>query len=395
MERVVELDAVTRRYGGRRRPVLALREVSLSVSTGTFVAVMGATGSGKSTLLQCAAGLDRPTGGRIRLAGRDISRMRESTLTRLRRDRVGFVFQDYNLLSELTVRQNVVLPRRLGGPPQRPTDQVLAEVGLAGLAARPVGELSGGQRQRVAIARALAGRPAVVFADEPTGALDPTTGSQVLRLLRGSVDRDGTTVVMVTHDPAAAAWSNRLVLLRAGTVAADSLAVRAQAFSGAMVPLVLAVSFTLVQVLQHATSVHIHGRPDPVADVWLNFSGTAVYVTFAAVAAVNTLVTVLLSRRRELAAIRLAGATRPRALAIVLCEAAVVTGIGLALAASVATATLLPILHASLGTWMPYLQPEPLAAIVLTTAAVVGLGTAVPAAIVLHRPPVETVTVAS
>jgi putative ABC transport system ATP-binding protein len=198
-----------------------LRGVSLSVPAGAFVAVMGATGSGKSTLLHCAAGLDRPSGGRIRLAGQDISGMREGALTRLRRDRVGFVFQDYNLLSELTVRQNVALPRRLGGPPQRPMDQVLAEVGLAGLAGRPVGGLSGGQRQRVAIARALAGRPAVVFADEPTGALDPTTGGQVLRLLRGSVDRDGTAVVMVTHDPAAAAWSDRLVLLHEGTVAAD------------------------------------------------------------------------------------------------------------------------------------------------------------------------------
>jgi putative ABC transport system ATP-binding protein len=221
MENVVELAGVSRKYGTRRQCVTALLDVWLAVPAGTFVAVMGATGSGKSTLLHCAAGLDRPTSGTVRLAGQDVTRMREGALTRLRRDRVGFVFQSYNLLSELTVRQNVRLPHRLGGPRPRPLDEVLAEVGLAGMAKRPVGELSGGQRQRVAIARALAGRPAVVFADEPTGALDPTTGGQVLRLLRDCVDREGVTVVMVTHDPAAAAWSDRLVLLREGRLAAD------------------------------------------------------------------------------------------------------------------------------------------------------------------------------
>ena len=217
MESVVELAGVGRRY----RQVVALREISLAVPAGQFVAVMGATGSGKSTLLHCAAGLDRPTTGRVRLAGREITRMREARLTRLRRDRVGFVFQSYNLLSELTVGQNVLLPARLGGPRARDPEQVLAAVGLGGLGRRPVGELSGGQRQRVAIARALVTGPAVIFADEPTGALDPTTGGQILALLRAAVD-DGVTVVMVTHDPASAAWSDRLVLLREGTVASDS-----------------------------------------------------------------------------------------------------------------------------------------------------------------------------
>jgi len=220
MDDVLELTGVTRRFG-RAGPV-ALRDVSLRVPAGSFVSVMGATGSGKSTLLHCAAGLDRPTAGTVRLAGRDISRMRERTLTRLRRDRIGFVFQSYNLLSELTVRQNVLLPFRLGGPRGRPLAEVLARVGLAGLEQRPVGELSGGQRQRVAIARALVTAPTVVFADEPTGALDPTTGGQVLRLLRDAVDRDGLTVVMVTHNPLAAAVSDRLVLLRDGRLAADS-----------------------------------------------------------------------------------------------------------------------------------------------------------------------------
>jgi putative ABC transport system ATP-binding protein len=139
----------------------------------------------------------------VRLAGHDVTRMREARLTKLRRDRVGFVFQAYNLLSELTVRQNVALPGRLGGPRTRKVDDVLATVGLGGMGRRPVGELSGGQRQRVAIARALVTAPAVIFADEPTGALDPTNGGQVLALLRQAVDRDAVAVVIVTHDPAA------------------------------------------------------------------------------------------------------------------------------------------------------------------------------------------------
>jgi putative ABC transport system ATP-binding protein len=219
MDSVISLTSVSRRYP---RGVRALREVSLDVPAGQFVAVMGATGSGKSTLLHCAAGLDRPDGGRVRLAGHDITRMREARLTRLRRDRAGFVFQAYNLLSELTVRQNVALPARLGGPRARTVDEVLAQVGLAGLGERPVGELSGGQRQRVAVARALVTAPTVIFADEPTGALDPATGARILALLRAAADRDGVAVLMVTHDPAAAAWSDRLVLLREGAVVGDA-----------------------------------------------------------------------------------------------------------------------------------------------------------------------------
>jgi putative ABC transport system ATP-binding protein len=220
---VVWVREVTRHFGPAEAGVWALRDVSLRVAAGSFVAVMGATGSGKSTLLHCAAGLDRPSSGMVTLVGRNITRMREATLTRLRRDRVGFVFQSYNLLSELTVAQNVLLPSRLGGPAVRRGDleRLLTAVGLGGLGGRWVGELSGGQRQRVAVARALVTRPAVVFADEPTGALDPTTGGQVLGLLREAVDRDGVTVVMVTHDPTSAAVSDRLVLLRAGRVVAD------------------------------------------------------------------------------------------------------------------------------------------------------------------------------
>jgi putative ABC transport system ATP-binding protein len=216
MDDVVVLESVSRRFGA----LTALHDVSLRVPAGCFVAVMGSTGSGKSTLLHCAAGLDRPTSGRVWLAGHD-TRMPEGRLTRLRRDRVGFVFQAYNLLSELTVRQNVAMPVRLGGPGKRDVDDVLDSVGLGGLGRRPVGELSGGQRQRVAVARALVTGPAVIFADEPTGALDPTTGGQILGLLRDAVDRDGVTVVMVTHDPAAAAWTDRVILLRRGEIVAD------------------------------------------------------------------------------------------------------------------------------------------------------------------------------
>jgi putative ABC transport system ATP-binding protein len=221
---VLEMAGVGRHYGPAGGGTWALRDVSLRVRAGTFVAVMGATGSGKSTLLHCAAGLDRPTRGTVRLVGRDITRAREASLTRLRRDRIGFVFQSYNLLSELTVRQNVLLPSRLGGPRVSAADveQALSAVGLAGAGPLRVGELSGGGRQRVAVARALVTRPAVVFADEPTGALDPTTGGRVLRLLRDAVDRAGVTVVMVTHDPTAAQISDRLLLLRAGRLVADA-----------------------------------------------------------------------------------------------------------------------------------------------------------------------------
>jgi putative ABC transport system ATP-binding protein len=157
----VSLEAVARRYGTRHAGVWALRKVSLSVPAGSFVAVMGATGSGKSTLLRCAAGLDRPASGTVRLVGRDITRMRQAALTRLRRDRVGFVFQSYNLLSELTVTQNVLLPSRLGGPKVTSSDlgRLLAAVGLSGLGRRRVGELSGGEQQRVGPRPASAGVP--------------------------------------------------------------------------------------------------------------------------------------------------------------------------------------------------------------------------------------------
>jgi putative ABC transport system ATP-binding protein len=220
---VLQMVDVIRRFRSAGSEVLALAGVSLAVGPGEFIAVMGATGSGKSTLLSCAAGLDRVSSGRVRLVDREIGELGERALSRLRRGSVGFVFQSYNLLSELTVAQNVLLPQRLGGPRARSLADVLHAVGLSGTERRPVGELSGGQRQRVAIARALCTGPRVIFADEPTGALDPTTGAAVLRLLRRAVDEDGVTVVMVTHDPAAAAVADRLVLLRDGRIVGDGV----------------------------------------------------------------------------------------------------------------------------------------------------------------------------
>jgi putative ABC transport system ATP-binding protein len=239
----VRLEDVTCRFGDGAHAVLALDRVTVGVGAGMFVAVMGATGSGKSTLLNCAAGLGRPTAGMVHLVGRRTDVLGERALTRLRRDHVGFVFQSYNLLSELTVAQNVLLPRRLGAPRGRSLADVLAAVGLAGFEDRAVGELSGGQRQRVAVARALSTRPRVIFADEPTGALDPTTGAQVLGLLRRAVDNEGVTVVMVSHDPLAAAVSDRLLLLLAGRIVDDrptpdaaSIAALLRAVSGASTP---------------------------------------------------------------------------------------------------------------------------------------------------------------
>jgi putative ABC transport system permease protein len=178
-----------------------------------------------------------------------------------------------------------------------------------------------------------------------------------------------------------------------GVLAADSLAVRAKALSGALVPLVLAVAFAAVKVVTHTTSARVHGVPDPAPELWTEYTGTGVYVVFAAVAAVNTLATVLLARRRELAVIRLVGASRVRALGVVICEASVVMVTGLVVAVVVALVTVVPMLHGVLGTWRPYLPPGYLAAGVAAVAALVGLGTAVPALVAMRRPPVESVAV--
>ncbi|NEY32488.1 ATP-binding cassette domain-containing protein [Streptomyces sp. PRKS01-65] len=216
----IELRAVRRQYGPKGARVTALDGVSLAFPRGTFTAVMGPSGSGKSTLLQCAAGLDRPTSGSVRLGETELTGLGERRLTRLRRERIGFVFQAYNLLPSLTAAQNVALPLRLAGRRPRGAEvrEVLGRVGLAERAGHRPAELSGGQQQRVALARALITRPEVLFGDEPTGALDPASGREVLALLRGMADAEGRTIVMVTHDPEAAAWADRVVFLAGGRV---------------------------------------------------------------------------------------------------------------------------------------------------------------------------------
>ena len=220
VSQAVELWSVTKRYGTGERAVPALDLVTVAFAPASFTAVMGPSGSGKSTLLHCAAGLDRVTSGRVVIDGVDLASLKEKALTRLRRERVGFVFQSFNLVAALSAEQNVALPLRLAGrrPSRAQTLAALTEVGLADRASHRPSELSGGQQQRVAIARALVARPAVLFADEPTGALDNASSREVLRLLRAAVDRHAQTVVMVTHDPLAAAHADRVLFLADGRI---------------------------------------------------------------------------------------------------------------------------------------------------------------------------------
>ncbi|MGY0233295.1 ABC transporter ATP-binding protein [Longispora urticae] len=223
MDDGVRLESLSRTYGTGSTVVTALDGVTLDFGAGTFTAIMGPSGSGKSTLLHCAAGLDRPTGGRVLVAGKDLTGLDETELTLLRRDRIGFVFQSFNLLPALTAEQNVGLPIRLAGrkPDKAAVLGVLKDLGLADRAGHRPSELSGGQQQRVAIARALVTRPAVLFADEPTGALDAKTGRDLLALLRRLVDEQGQTIIMVTHDPVVAAHAHRVVFLADGKLAGE------------------------------------------------------------------------------------------------------------------------------------------------------------------------------
>ncbi|ADD41937.1 ABC transporter ATP-binding protein [Stackebrandtia nassauensis] len=213
----VRLTEVTKKYRGG---VTALDHVSLPVPRGTFLAVMGPSGSGKSTLLHCAAGLDVPTDGSVHIGDTEISGLSETKRTMLRRERVGFVFQAYNLVPSLSVSDNITLPLRLAGarPDHDWLRTLVAHIGLEGLLNRRPAELSGGQQQRAAVARALVARPDVVFADEPTGALDLHTAGEVLDLLRRLADDFGQTVVMVTHDPGAAARAHEAVVMADGRI---------------------------------------------------------------------------------------------------------------------------------------------------------------------------------
>jgi len=212
----LRLVQVSKTYGTGENPVRALDDVSVSLAAGTFTAIMGPSGSGKSTFLQCAAGLDQPTAGRVFIDGAELTGGSETKLTKFRRQHIGFIFQQFNLLPTLTVLQNVTLPLRLAG---KRAIQILDRVGLRERIDHRPAELSGGQQQRVAIARALVTNPSVIFADEPTGALDSRSARNVLTLLAEAVHEFGQTVVMVTHDPVAAAYADSVVFLADGRIA--------------------------------------------------------------------------------------------------------------------------------------------------------------------------------
>ena len=217
---VVVADAVTRRYGAGDTAVDALKGVSLGVGQGKLTAVMGPSGSGKSTLMHILAGLDKPTSGTVEIDGTEITTLKDSDLTKLRRKHIGFVFQFFNLLPMLTAEENILLPLELAGrtPEHAWVEELIAKVGLRDRRAHRPSELSGGQQQRVAIARALVSKPTVVFADEPTGNLDSTTSAEILALLRDSVSSYGQTTVMVTHDAHAAAIADRILFLADGNI---------------------------------------------------------------------------------------------------------------------------------------------------------------------------------
>ncbi|MET0304610.1 MAG: ABC transporter ATP-binding protein [Solirubrobacterales bacterium] len=221
---VVIATDVSRRYGEGEAAVDALVDVSTGFDAGRFTAIMGPSGSGKSTLMHILAGLDKPTAGTVVLDGEEITALDDGELTKLRRDKLGFVFQFFNLLPVLTAEENLVLPLSIAGrkPDAAWLDQLVRTVGLEDRRTHRPAELSGGQQQRVAVARALVSKPAVVFADEPTGNLDSKASADVLRLLRQAVDEFGQTVIMVTHDPAAAAHADRLITLRDGKVVHDA-----------------------------------------------------------------------------------------------------------------------------------------------------------------------------
>jgi len=219
----VRASGLRKVYGTGETAVQALRDVEVTFARGEFTAIMGPSGSGKSTLMHILAGLDRPTSGSVVLDDVEITTLDDRKLTELRRERVGFVFQSFNLLPVLDARENIVLPLSIAGKRPDPEwlDTLIATVGLGDRLDHRPSELSGGQQQRVAVARALASKPAVVFADEPTGNLDSKSSAELLELLRRSVDEFGQTVIMVTHDPTAASYADRLLVLADGRIVHD------------------------------------------------------------------------------------------------------------------------------------------------------------------------------
>jgi putative ABC transport system ATP-binding protein len=219
----VSAQDLTRRYGEGETAVDALRGVSLDVPKGQLTAVMGPSGSGKSTLMHILAGLDKPTGGEVTIAGTDIQELNDTELTKLRREHIGFIFQFFNLLPMLNAEENVVLPLSIAGekPDKAWVAELMGRIGLKDRAKHRPAELSGGQQQRVAIGRALVSRPTIVFADEPTGNLDSKTSGEILELMRSSVDTYQQTTVMVTHDARAAAIADRILFLADGLIVRD------------------------------------------------------------------------------------------------------------------------------------------------------------------------------
>jgi len=213
-------EGLSKFYGSGDAAVAALDDVSVAVGEGQFTAIMGPSGSGKSTLLHLLAGLDRPTSGEVYLGDTEITSLNDKALTMLRRDRIGFIFQSFNLLPTMTAAENIVLPMRIAGrkPDEHWVASIVETVGLTGRLSHRPSELSGGQQQRVAAARALASKPQIVFADEPTGALDSKSGAELLGFLRKAVSELGQTVVMVTHDPTAASYADRVIFLADGHI---------------------------------------------------------------------------------------------------------------------------------------------------------------------------------
>ena len=220
---IVRLQGVSKIYGSGDAQVRALDDVSVGFGAGEFTAIMGPSGSGKSTMMHILAGLDAPTSGHVFVEDTDITALKDTALTKLRRDRIGFVFQSFNLVPTLDARANILLPMRLAGkaPEKEWFDLIVNSLGIADRLSHRPSEMSGGQQQRVAVARALMSRPAVIVADEPTGNLDSHSTDEVMDLLRRAVDELSQSVIMVTHDTATAAYADRVLVCRDGRIVSD------------------------------------------------------------------------------------------------------------------------------------------------------------------------------